>query len=552
MFPFEATANGDNRYNDKMYVDISESYRDSIRSFFKTYSDKLHAYKLNDLDSNDRISYQILDWDLQRGIESMKFDDHLIPINQFWALPITFAQLGSGKSNQPFNNTQDYKNWLKRVDVFPAWCDTAIANMRRGIQVKMVLPEALILKMIPQMKELAAATDTTSVYYMPVKNFPADMSDADKKQLTADYTAAIHDKIIPAYQRLSSFLSDEYLKAGRKTSGISDVPDGRAYYDFLARYWTTTDLNPDQIFNIGEQEVKRIRTEMERIKDSVGFKGDLKAFFKYLNTDKKFMPYKSTEEVLAAYHSIYDRIKPQIPRLFSTVPSIPFEIRRTESFREKSASAEYNQGTPDGKRPGIFYVPVPDAKKFNQFGMESLFLHEAIPGHHFQISLQQENKDVPEFRKFNWYGAYGEGWALYTESLGKELGLYQDPYQYFGALSGEMHRAIRLVVDAGLHTKGWTREQAIQFSLDNEGESEESVISEIERYMAIPGQALAYKIGQMKIRELRNRAQESLGNSFDIREFHHQVLKNGCLPLAVFESEMNHWIESSKAKSNSQ
>jgi uncharacterized protein (DUF885 family) len=305
-------------------------------------------------------------------------------------------------------------------------------------------------------------------------------------------------------------------------------------------------MTSDEVFDLGQSEVGRLRKEMEKIMQETGFKGDLKAFFTYLNKDKKFFPFNSPKEVLDSFENIHSKMQPQLNKLFDKVPRSKFEIRQTEKFREASASAEYNQGTADGSRPGVFYVPVPDAKKFNTFGMEDLFLHEAIPGHHYQTSLQQENDSLPKFRRFNWYGAYGEGWALYTESLGKELGLYIDPYQYFGALSEEMHRAIRLVVDAGMHTKGWTREQAIQFSLDNEGESEEAITSEIERYMAIPGQALSYKVGQLKIRELRAKAEKELGSDFKIGKFHDALLDSGCLPLAVLEAKIDKWIADQK------
>jgi uncharacterized protein (DUF885 family) len=285
---------------------------------------------------------------------------------------------------------------------------------------------------------------------------------------------------------------------------------------------------------------------MEKIKNEVGFKGDLQAFFKYVNDDKKFMPYKTDQEVIDAYKAIEKKIEPQLKSLFNTVPKTGFEVRQTEEFREMSASAEYMQGSPDGARPGVFYVPVIDPSKYNVSGMETLFLHEAIPGHHYQMSLQQENTDLPRFRRTLWYGAYGEGWALYSESLGKELGLYTDPIQYFGHLGDQIHRAIRLVVDVGLHTKGWTREQAIKYMMDNEPIAEQGAVAEIERYMAIPGQALSYKIGQLKIRELRTRAEKELGDKFKIGLFHDEVLKNGNLPLSLLEQRINDWIASMK------
>jgi uncharacterized protein (DUF885 family) len=301
-------------------------------------------------------------------------------------------------------------------------------------------------------------------------------------------------------------------------------------------------MTADEVFALGQQEVDRITTEMEAIKEQVGFEGDLHAFFEHLRNKRELMPYTKAEDVVAHFNEIHERMKPNLEKLFDKKPKTPFEVRRTEAFREVSASAEYNPGSMDGTRPGIFYVPVPDAASYNILSDEDLFLHEAIPGHHYQISLQQENDSLPEFRKLLGNSAYIEGWALYTESLGKELGLYTDPYQEFGMLSAEMHRAIRLVVDAGMHTQGWTREQAIGYSLEHEAETEASIVAEIERYMAIPGQALSYKIGQLKIRELRNKAEAAMGENFDAGEFHNEVLESGCLPLDLLETKIDAWI----------
>ena len=341
-------------------------------------------------------------------------------------------------------------------------------------------------------------------------------------------------------------MSTEYMEAARETSGFLDLPNGDKYYDFAIKYYTTTTMTADEIHNLGLSEVARIRGEMEKIKKEVGFNGDLKAFFDHVRTSKDLMPFQTPEEVIANFNKIHATMKPKVDELFSVQPKTAFEVRRTEAFRENSASAEYNQGSLDGTRPGIFYTPIPDAASYNTYSDESLFLHEAIPGHHFQISLTQESTVLPQFRKTLWYSAYGEGWALYTESLGKELGLFTDPYQYFGMLGAEMHRAVRLVVDTGIHTKGWSREKAIAYCLDNEAESEASIISEIERYMANPGQALSYKIGQLKIRELRARAEKELGANFDIRDFHKEVLETGCIPLALLENKIDAWIAASK------
>jgi uncharacterized protein (DUF885 family) len=320
------------------------------------------------------------------------------------------------------------------------------------------------------------------------------------------------------------------------------VPGGKDIYAFLVEYLTTTDKTPAEIYQTGQNEVARIQAQMEQIKNEVGFKGDLPAFFKYLNTDAKFRPYKKPEEVLAAFENIHQRMLPNLKTMFSRTPKTPFEIRQTEKFREAAASAEYNQGSPDGSRPGIFYVPIPDATKFaTTSGMESLFLHEAIPGHHYQISLQQENTSLPKFRRFGGQNAYIEGWALYCESLGPELGLYKDPYQRMGALGDEMLRAVRLVVDTGLHSRQMTREQAIEYLLANLSTTPDEATSAIERYMAIPGQALGYKIGQLKIRELRTKYEKQLGSKFKLSSFHDELLKDGSMPLAVLEKKMDAW-----------
>jgi uncharacterized protein (DUF885 family) len=361
--------------------------------------------------------------------------------------------------------------------------------------------------------------------------------------LTLKYTAAINEKLIPQYKKMTNFLKNEYLPASRSTSGIGTLSYGPELYKAYVKQWTTTEMTPEEIHQLGLKEVKRISEEMEKVKSQVGFKGSLLEFFDEVRNKKELKPFQKPEEVIANFERIYTKIKPNVDKLFALQPKSKFEIRRTEAFREKTASAEYNQGSADGTRPGIFYVPVPDVKEYNIYGDEDLFLHEAIPGHHFQISLQQENESLPDFRKYAWFGAYGEGWALYTESLGKELGLYQDPYQYFGMLGNEMHRAIRLVVDTGIHYKGWTREQAITYSLNNEAESEASIIAEVERYMAIPGQALSYKIGQLKILELRKKAEIKMGSKFDSKEFHQIVLESGVLPLALLENKVNKWIE---------
>ncbi len=545
-FPLEATAIADNRFNDQLPIDISDSYRTKLKIFYQKYLDEISKYDRNKLKGQDILSFDVFKREMQMQIEGLSFKDNLMPINQFWSMNLTFPVLGSGGGNQPFKTVKDYDNFLKRITAFVAYEDTCIANMRRGMDLGITPPKILMERVLPQLQGIVVKDPKSSVFYDPIKNIPTTFTKEDKSRLTDAYTKAIKEQIVPAYLKLHDFIKTEYLPKCRETAGISNIPYGKEYYAFLAKTWTTTDLTPDQIFAIGEKEVARLKLEMERIKDETGFKGDLKAFIEFIHTNKLFMPYKTDEEVIEAYRAIGRKMQPQLTKLFNLVPKAKFEVRQTEKFREASSSAEYNQSAPDGSRPGIFYVPVLDPTKFNVVGMEDLFLHEAIPGHHYQTSIQQENEALPKFRRFGWYGAYGEGWALYTESLGKELGLYTDPYQYFGSLSEEMHRAIRLVVDVGMHTKGWTREQAINYSLGLDAEGLGDITSEVERYMAIPGQALAYKIGQMKIIEIRKRAESTLGRKFSIQNFHDEVLKDGCLPLDVFEQKMNNWITSQK------
>ena len=546
MFPLEATFAGDTRYNDLLPNTISQAHRNTLREFYGKYKTRLQGFNRAELNENQRTSYDILLWECDITLEDLQFPTELMPINQFDCLPLMMGQLAGGTSGQPFKTVQDYDNWLRRVDGFVMWCDTAVANMRRGMTAGYVLPKPLIEKMVPQMASFDHGPVEKHLYYSPITLMPKEIAAADRERLTTAYRQMVNDKIIPLYQRMHKFVKEEYLPAGRASSGISDVPNGVGYYAHQIHTYTTTHMNADEIFNLGEQEVARLSLEMEKVKAQVGYKGDLKSFFDHVRQRKELMPFKDPKQVIENFNKIHETMKPQLAKLFDLVPKTPFVVKRTESFREATASAEYVQGSLDGTRPGTFYVPIPKVREYNLYSDEDLFLHEAIPGHHYQISLQQENLQLPDFRRTLWYSAYGEGWALYCESLGTELGLYTDPYQYFGMLSAEMHRAIRLVVDVGLHTKGWSREKAIQYSLDHEAESEASIIAEIERYMSWPGQALSYKVGQLKIRALRAKAEQTLGTKFDIRTFHRIVLENGCLPLTVLEGKIDRWIVETK------
>lgn len=537
--PFSATSIGDNRFNDQLFVEFTDSYKNKMAVITQNTLSKLTKFDRASLNENDQLSYDIFKYELERDLENKKYPSNRIPFNQMFSFPLTFAQYGSGKVVQPFKTVADYHNWLVRAGKFPVWADSAIVYMRKGIAEKIVLPKPLAKKIVGQMQSFVTPNVSKSVFWGPIDAMPKDFSEADKKRITQEYIQLIMGKIVPAYEKLADFMENEYLPNAGDHHGLGALPGGAAWYKNNLVQNTTTNKTADEIFKTGLAEVKRIRKEMERVKKSVGFKGTLEAFFENMRTDPKFFPYNTADEIVEAYKSIEAEITPTLARLFLNKPKTAFEVRQTEAFRAASAAAQYNAGLADGSRPGIFYVPIIDPKTTPV--RESLFIHEAVPGHHYQIMLQRENTNLPSFRRFGGYSAYAEGWGLYSESLGKELGLYTDPYQYMKALGDEIHRAIRLVVDPGLHAKGWTREQAIKYMVGNEPISEPAATAEIERYMAIAGQATAYKTGSMKILELKAKYQKKLGSKFNIADFHDQLLKDGSMPLAILEAKMERW-----------
>ena len=546
LFPLGATSQGDNRYNDQLPNDQTQTQRQLVRDFYQRYLARLGQVNRAGLGASDQTSYDILTYSLNQRLAGYTFNNWMMPFNQFGGLPATLAQLGAGTGAQPFKTVRDYDNWLARLSQFPVWADSAIANFRQGLAAGVVLPKALVPKMVSQLRTLAAAgaDPVKSLFYGPVKAFPAGFAATDKARLTPLFEQAIRRDLAAPYQRLADFLETEYLPRARASSGIGALPQGAARYAYAVQVATTTARTPEQIYQTGLAEVKRIQARMEQVKAQTGFTGDLKAYFDFIGTDPKFRPFKTEQEVLDAFRAVQARIAPALPKLFSRTPKTAFEVRATEAFRAASASAQYNRGTADGSRPGIFYVPILDPLKYNTVAnpaMETLFLHEAIPGHHYQVSLQQENTALPRFRRFGGYSVFNEGWALYTESLGPELGVFQDPNQLMGHLGAEIHRALRLVVDVGLHTGKLSREQAIAYMMANEAISEQGATAEVERYMASPGQALSYKTGQLKLGELRARYEKQLGKKFDLRAFHDEILAGGSMPLAVLERRMDAW-----------
>jgi len=541
--PLIATFIGDHRYDDKLTNNISpEQIKIALDVDRKALADaqKLAARPLPD---TDRLSVEIFIYNLHGNLEGEKYPGELLPVSQFQSLPTFMPVLGSGTSAQPFATAADYDRFLARMHDYIAWSDQAIVNMRKGMAQHVTYPRVLMEKVVPQLKDIIAADPQASMFYAPLKKFPDAVSAADRTRLQKAYSDAITKEINPAYQRLLDFVRDEYLKGARTQVGWSSLPNGREWYAYQARLATTTELTPDAIHELGLKEVARIRGEMEQVKQQVGFNGDLPAFFKFLQDDPRFY-YTSGPALIQGFRDLKKNIDAKLPKLFKDFPKANYEVRAVEAFRaQSSAGGFYQPPSADGSRPGIFYVNTYNLKAQPKFGMETLSLHEAAPGHHFQIAIQQELTELPRFRRFgNGYVAYDEGWALYSESIGKELGMFTDPYQYYGRLADEMLRAMRLVVDTGLHTRNWTREQSIKYMRDNSSIAPSDAEAEVERYIAIPGQALGYKIGQLRIRELRNKAQAALGSRFDVREFHSVVLRDGSLPLSVLAAKIDRWI----------
>lgn len=543
--PVLATSLGDPRYNDRLVDNTTAAYRAQAKRDVQDQLKGLAGFQKAKLDPKDRVSYSILKLDLEQSLAGERFPDWMQPISQIGGTPSFLAQMGTGQSIQPFRTTKDYDDWLKRLALAVPLFDGTIGNMRDGLKAGVTQPRAVMEKVLPQLTALAVADPEQSLFWGPIKNFPDAVPAADRERITAEMRKLLSTGVLPAYARLLAFVRDEYTPKARTSTGWSALPDGKAWYAWRVQQSTTLKLSPDQIHAIGLKEVARILGEMEGVRKQVGFQGDLKAFFKHLQDDPKYY-YSKPEELLAGYRDLQKKINGLTPKLFDIAPKADYEVKEVEAFRaESAAGASYQNGTTDGSRPGVFYVNTFNLKAQPIFGMETLSLHEASPGHHFQISIAQEDGTLPAFRRFGSnYTAYVEGWALYAESLGKELGLFTDPYQWYGRLSDEQLRAMRLVVDTGLHHKGWSRERAIQFMLDNSSMAESDVVSEVERYIVWPGQALGYKIGQLEITKLRAEAEKALGPKFDIKGFHRVVLTAGQVPLPVLRELIMEWVES--------
>ena len=544
--PLFASSIGDHRYDAELPISVLPENRKKEELLLEVSLRRIREFGCRDLPEGDLFSCMTFEEELQNNLTLLRSDlDDLAPFNQFSSFPLDFAEIASGSSYVTFETSMDYENFMLRLKKVSPYLKAMQDRMRLGVAKGITVPRALAQKGLKNLKSLLAAPPAENAFYKPIRNFPEKFTKKVQSDLKVRYEEILSAEVLPAYQDFVKFVENEYVPQCRKTSGIYALPGGRANYLALVRYHTTTTLSPNEIMMIGLREVSRIKGEFEGVKKKLGFKGTLKEFFKSLRSNPELFPFRSHEAVLQGYHQIHHTLENSIPAHFRLLPKARFDIREVEKFKAETSGEAYQNPSADGSRPGIFWVPIPEPSKYQKKSMEALFLHEAIPGHHFQISLQQE-LDLPRYRKFSGNNAYVEGWGLYAESLGKDLGLYTDPYEWVGRLEYEMHRAVRLVVDTGIHWKGWSRERAIQYSMDLEPMDQDGIVAEIERYMAIPGQALSYKLGELKIQELKSLAKSELGQKYSDPDFHDEILKDGALPLSILDSKLRKWIATRK------
>jgi uncharacterized protein (DUF885 family) len=543
-----ATANGDSRYDDQIGMAISPVARARQFALYHQMQRKLQLIDRAHLSDKDKLNYDILAFEIGSQLDLERFPEHLLPLNHFDNVPSTLANYASGTGSQPLNTPQQYRAYLGRLNQLPAWIDQAIANMKEGIRVGVVQPKDIVVKMLPQFQQLRSSTPEASIFYTPARNLPAQFSSKDKQELSAAYRKAVQ-KIGPALERLCQFLETDYMSASRGTAGFGALPDGAAWYQARIKNNTNLSLTPAQIHELGLKEVARIQQQLADLGPKLGYTGPASQLPQWVSAQDKFKPFETEQQVLGAYRKIYGTVEAKLPSYFSLQPKARLDVQLEPELTRATASDHYTPVAADGSHPGVFWAVVNDPKKYSNLGMTSLFLHEGVPGHHLHAALLKE-LPLPDFRKFYTEhpsaAAYTEGWALYCETLGKEFGLYADPAAYYGHLNDELLRAVRLVVDTGMHAMGWSRGQAVAYAMDVLGYSEARATNQIERYMVWPGQALSYKVGALKILELRARAQEALGPKFSYQKFHEVVIGDGTLPLPILEAQVDRWIASEK------
>lgn len=550
LSPISALFRGDERYMGEFGDYISDEYVNAQLRLAEEDHRRLEAIDRKSLSPQDQIAYDVFAYQnmmAREGLKSAYVDATIVrPINHFSGLHAQYQDMNSGKSAAPFKTVKDYDNGLKRMDGFVTFLDRCIARMKQGVRSGVVETKLTTRQMIKQFDDLIAQGVENSPFWQPIKDMPKDFSEAERTRLTTAYREMIGGKVVPVYERVRGYLKKSYLPKARNGVGLVHMKGGKQLYDLLVRQETTTTMTAAQIHALGLEEVSRIKGEMDDVRKAVGFKGSLHAFFTHLRTAKEFEP-KSREDLKASYDEIAKRVDIAVRERFALVPKTPLELRAVPDYLEQTqAGGYYNPGAPDASRPGVFYYNTYDLPSRKVWGMETLYLHEAVPGHHFQISLAQENTALPNFMRFGGNTAYVEGWALYAEWVGREMGMFKDPYQKFGHLNDEQLRALRLVVDTGIHEKGWSREKAIRFMLDNSALSETETTQEVDRYIANPGQALGYKIGQITIKRLRADAEAALGKRFDVKAFHAQILDTGALPMQVLKAKIEDWVKASK------
>jgi len=537
--PMMASGLGDRRYNDQWTdnsIQAIKRRQDETREFLR----RAYAIDRTALSEDDQLNYELFRRSLQDRVDLFKFDSHLIPFYQRGGV----QNLDSNTSRLRFVTVKDYEDWIARLGQIGVVIDQSVDLAEAGRKAGMMSPKILMERIPNQISAQLVDDPEESPFFKVFAEMPSTISDDDQARLRAQARSIIEETVLPAYRELNEYFVDTYLPNSRDTIGLSELPNGNEWYELRARQFTTTQMTPDEIHRIGLDEVARIRGEMQKIIDSLDFGGSFNDFLIYLRTDPQFY-FDNPEDLYQAYLATSKRIDPELVNLFGTLPRMPYGVKPIpDSIAPDTTTAYYSRPAADGSRAGTYWVNLYKPEVRPKYEIEVLSVHEAMPGHHLQLALQQELGDMPNFRRFMGFTAFVEGWGLYSESLGPDLGLYKDPYSQFGALTYEMWRAVRLVVDTGMHYKGWTRQQSIDFFKDNAAKTELDIVNEIDRYIGWPGQALAYKIGQLKIKQIRGRAETALGDDFDVRAFHDELLGAGALPLDLLEQRMDAWLES--------